>query len=345
MFAVYFRFIFRREQDLPYNHEPISIIVAARNEAENLRKFLPSVLKQDRDVMEVIVADDGSTDETPRVLFELGEQYPTLRIIRIEKSVGKKQALAQAIRAAKYDLLVFTDADCRPSSVRWASEMASRFTPGIEIVLGYGAYTVQKGLLNRFVQLDTALIVARYFGFAMWGKPYMGVGRNLAYRKSLWERVGGFDAHADLPYGDDDLFVLQAARKNNTALCLDPMAFTYSVPPQSFGKWFRQKTRHLHAGKRYPKAISWALASEFLFDGLFWLGGLMMVLAGGGIWFLFLLSFYFIYKTVVFNNIYKVLIVKSKWNFLPILSVGLSLALFLMGINAIFAKTLKWKQD
>ena len=345
VFGIYMRFVIRREKDLPYNHEPISIIIAARNEAENLRQFLPSVLSQDRDVMEVIVVNDGSTDETAKVLYEFAEQFPVLRVIHMEKPMGKKQALAHAIQSARYDLLLFTDADCKPSSVRWASEMASRFTEGIEIVLGYGGYEKRKGWLNKLIQLDTAMIAARYAGFAIWGKPYMGVGRNLAYRKSLWDKIGGFSSHADLPYGDDDLFIMEAANKKNTAICFDSIAFTYSVPKESIKEWFTQKTRHLHAGKRYKKSTAWMLGSEFLFEALFWISGLVLCMLGGGIWFVFLLTFYFLYKLFIVHGIFKVLTVRLSIVFLPILSVVLLFALFLIGINAIFARQVKWKQE
>lgn len=344
-FGIYMRFLFRRERDMPYNHEPISIIIAVKNEEKNLREFLPFVLEQDREIMQVIVVNDGSTDHTAKVLYELSEQYSMLKVIHIEKSVGKKQALSKGIEAAEYDLLLFTDADCKPASRQWAAEMASNFTEGVEIVLGYGAYSVQKGWLNKLIQLDTAIIAARYAGFAMWGKPYMGVGRNLAYRKSLWQQVEGFSAHADLPYGDDDLFVMQAARGSNTRLCFHPNAFTYSVPKENLKDWIQQKTRHLHAGKRYKKSFSVLLASEVISEILFWITGISLLVMGGGIWFLFLLTFYLLYKIFTLHNIYKLLNINTRFNFLPILSVVLLLALFLIGINAIFAKQVTWKES
>lgn len=345
MFGIYMRFLFRRERDMPYNHEPISIIIAAKNEAENLKQFLPSVLEQDRDVMEVIVVNDGSTDHTAKVLYEFSEQYPFLKIINLEKSVGKKRALTQAIQLAQYDLLLFTDADCKPVSNKWAAEMASNFTEGVEIVLGYGGYFTQKGWLNKLIQLDTATIAARYAGFTIWGKPYMGVGRNLAYRKSLWEKVNGFSSHDDLPYGDDDLFIMEAADKYNTRLCFHPHAFTHSVPKENGKEWRQQKLRHMLAGKRYNKGISFLLGLEVFSEILFWISGIIICILGGGIWFLFLLTFYLLYKIFILNNIYKLLNIKNKFSFLPILSVVLLLALFLIGINAIFAKQVTWKQD
>ena len=345
MFGVYMRFLLRREVDMPYNHEPISIIIAARNEADNLTQFLPDVLKQDRDLFEVIVINDGSTDNTASILDSFAKEYTLLKVIHLEKAVGKKQALSQAIEAARYDLLLFTDADCKPASKMWAAEMASKFTEGIEIVLGYGAYSVQKGWLNKLIQLDTAVIAARYAGFALWGKPYMGVGRNMAYRKSTWEKANGFSTHTDLPYGDDDLFVMQVANGSNTALCFHPQAFTYSVPPPNFSAWIRQKNRHMLAGKRYKKSISLLLGAEMSFELLFWISGLLTFAIHAWVWFLFLLTFYFLHKVFVLNGIYKTLTVKTKFNFSPILSVVLLFALFLIGINAIFARQVTWKQE
>lgn len=344
LFGIYVRFLFRKEKDLPYNHEPLSIIIAARNEADNLQKFLPAVLQQERDRFEVIVVNDGSVDSTREVLNRFVEDFPSLRVIHSDKPLGKKRALTAGIREARYDLLLFTDADCVPASRRWAAGMASHFTDGIEIVLGYGAYKTAPGLLNRIVQTDTALIAARYAGFTLWKKPLMGVGRNLAYRKSLWEKHSGFSADEDIPYGDDDLFIMRAANADNTALCFHPAAYTYSVPPQTWRAWFNQKIRHLKAGVRYPKSNLFLLSAEPVFEGLFWLSGLMMLPAGGGIWFLFFLSFYWVYKTLILRNIYNTLNIKTGKLFITPVSIILLFALFFIGINATFAKSVSWKE-
>lgn len=344
IFGVYMRFVLRREKDLPYNHEPISIIIAARNELHNLQKHLPVVLNQDRDLFEVIVVDDASTDGSSNYLRKLSGEHPVLKIIHIPESSGKKQALKAGIEAAQYDLLLFTDADCQPASKRWASEMASRFTPAIEIVLGYGAYEAKPGLLNALIQTDTALIAARYAGFALWKRAYMGVGRNLAYRKSCWLRNSGFQSHSDLPYGDDDLFVGMAANKTNTALCFDPNAFTYSVAPQTFLAWVQQKKRHLHAGIRYKKSTWLLLAGESFAELLFWFSGWVLVLTGAGIWFGFLLSFYLLYKVLILGGIFKLLKIKTNSILAVALSVFLFFALFLIGINTIFVKQVSWNK-
>lgn len=235
----------------------LSVLVCARNEAENLRRHLPAVLEQDYPHFEVVVADDDSSDATPQVLKGLEARYPHLRTVHLspKTSPGKKAALSAAIAQAQHEWLVFTDADCRPASTQWLRHVAWCMRCGHgyvpEIVLGYGPLTPAPGLLNRWARFETAYTVLQYGGFALAGLPYMGVGRNLAWQKPLFTRAGGFSAHADLASGDDDLLVNAVATRYNTVLCFAPEAFVYSPAPPHWAAWMRQKRRHLSAGVRY----------------------------------------------------------------------------------------------
>jgi cellulose synthase/poly-beta-1,6-N-acetylglucosamine synthase-like glycosyltransferase len=235
----------------------LSVLICARNEAENLQRHLPAVLEQDYPCFEVIVADDDSSDATLQVLDTLQGQYSHLRRVRLspKTSPGKKAALSTAIAQAQHPWLVFTDADCRPASPQWLRRMARHLLPdeghAPEIVLGYGPLTPAPGLLNRWARFETVYTALQYGGFALAGLPYMGVGRNLAWQKPLFARAGGFSAHADLASGDDDLLVNAVATHHNTALCFDPEAFVYSPAPPTWAAWVRQKRRHLSAGVRY----------------------------------------------------------------------------------------------
>lgn len=260
------RFAFFRAQNtaLPQQQaaatSTVSIIICARNEAENLRRNLPDVLRQEfpNGAFEVIVVDDASTDDTPQVLADFEKNWPRLRVVRLlsKKSPGKKAALAAGIAAAKHENLLLTDADCRPSTPFWLAKMAAHLAqPGIEIVLGYAPFfaDAQPSLLNRWARFEAAWTAMQYFSFALAGHPYMGVGRNLAWKKSLFEAVGGFRAHEDLASGDDDLFVNAAARADNTAICADPDTFVFSEAKRTWRDYFQQKTRHLSAGARYRR--------------------------------------------------------------------------------------------
>jgi len=245
-------------------HPKLSVVICARNEAENLRQNLPAVLEQQYSEFEVVVVDDDSSDDTPAVLRFFQEKYPHLRVLRIspKTSPGKKHALAQGIAAARHEHLVFTDADCRPAGPEWLEVLSLEFRvlsdstlntqhSKPEILLGYAPYRPAPGLLNRWIRFETVQTAMQYFSFALIGQPYMGVGRNLAWKKKLFERVGGFAAHANLPSGDDDLLVNAAARADNTAICLHPQAFVFSEAEKTWPAWWRQKQRHLTAGVRY----------------------------------------------------------------------------------------------
>jgi biofilm PGA synthesis N-glycosyltransferase PgaC len=265
----------------------LSVIVCARNEAENLERFLPSVLRQRYPAFEVIVVDDASTDATPEVLDRLRERFGNLVVLRLDEKTapGKKEALERGIAAARFEHLAFMDADCQPASDRWLTSLAAGFAaaPGVEIVLGYGPLRREPGHWNGWARFETVHTAMHYFALARVGCPYMGVGRNLAWKKELFARVGGFAAHSDLPSGDDDLLVNAAARPGNVALCLTPAAFVYSAAPSTPADWFHQKRRHLGAGPRYRLSHRLVLGMLALSHSLHYLTALVLLAAGIGI--------------------------------------------------------------
>lgn len=268
---------------------PISIIICARNEADNLRRFLPGILNQEYSgEWEVVVVDDASEDETPVVLRIFQDKNPRMRSVRIfeKKHAGKKHALAEGIAAAKFENLLLTDADCEPASSRWLALMADKLgkKPETEIVLGYSPMRESEGWLSHWSRFETAYTAIQYFSFALAGLPYMGVGRNLALKKAAFERAGGFAGHWHIASGDDDLLVNAAANKRNTAICLCPDSFVRSESKKTWREWARQKRRHLSAGRCYRPMHQILLATVsasqvlhyFLFTVLM-LGGFGMV--------------------------------------------------------------------
>lgn len=270
----YLRVAFYRPGDSKENKEAVSVIICARNEAENLEVFLPSVLEQEYDDFEVIVVDDCSDDDTEEVLEKYAKQYNRLKVTRIHKESslrhGKKMALFLGIKAAKNELLLLTDADCQPVSSQWISSFASHFNDSTAFVLGYGGYLRKKGLLNKYIRYDTMFIAMQYAGMAMAGFPYMGVGRNLAYRKSLFMKNKGFGPNINLQSGDDDLFVNKLAGKKNTLVNLDPASFTRSIPSKTWKEFHKQKTRHFSSSSYYRKSSKFLLAAEPLSRLLFY---------------------------------------------------------------------------
>jgi poly-beta-1,6-N-acetyl-D-glucosamine synthase len=236
---------------------PLSVVICARNEAENLSKFLPAVLEQDYPSFEVVVVNDCSEDNTFEILGEMMKRYPHLKVSLIQKDPGfthtKKLAMLIGIKAAKNDLLVFTDADCRPASANWLREVAAAASDKAELIIGYGGFMPEKGILNSYIRYETMFVAMQYFGMAMAGVPYMGVGRNLAYRRSYFFNRGGFGPHNHILSGDDDLFVNRNATADNCSLMLSHDSFTLSVAQKTFRTWAKQKRRHFSAAAYYRK--------------------------------------------------------------------------------------------
>lgn len=255
--------------------DPVSVIICAKNEADNLLKYLPLVLEQDYPEFQVVVVNDGSQDETPDILAGMQKKYKHLYVTRIEHTHpyphAKKLAQTIGVKAARFDQLLFIDADCRPASPNWIRCMQSNFLPRKEIVLGYGAYEKKKGFVNRFIRMDTVWIAQQYISFAIRGIPYMGCGRNLAYRRSLFFNNKGFANQLHLQSGDDDLFVNHTANKTNTAIEIDPDSVTVSEPMSTMTDWLRQKRRHLTTGIHYRAFHRFLIGLEIVSRVLFYI--------------------------------------------------------------------------
>ncbi|PZX20765.1 cellulose synthase/poly-beta-1,6-N-acetylglucosamine synthase-like glycosyltransferase [Breznakibacter xylanolyticus] len=253
----------------------VSVVVCAKNEAANLSKFLPIILTQDYPQFEVVVVNDASTDDSDMVLAQMKISYPNLyyTTIPVDRRFlhSKKLAVNIGIKAAKYEHLLFTDADCMPESDHWIRLMMSGFaSPGKELVVGYSPYARLKGMLNCWVRYETFWNGLQYLGFALMGKAYMGVGRNMAYTKSLFQRNSGFSRHVYLASGDDDLFVRDAATPDNVAVVVAPGSKMRSQPVTSWGNWMMQKARHLSTAPLYQPKFKFLLSCEPVSRELLW---------------------------------------------------------------------------
>lgn len=277
---VFLKFVLYKKTKTDTRLPEISVLICAKNEEQNLERFLPLVLEQDYPEFEVIVVNHGSTDDTELRLVELKSRFKHLRYTSLppnDKSrQGKKLALTIGLKAAAYEHIILTDADCYPESNQWLRLIASNFSEEHTIVLGYGGYQRGKGLLNTMIRYETTFTAIQYFSYAIKGKPYMGVGRNLAYRKTLFFENKGFSGHLHLLSGDDDLFVNQNATAKNCTVEFSPGSRTYSLPKTRFSSWIVQKKRHLTAGNLYKGGSRIRLAGEWgsriiLYTTLVWI--------------------------------------------------------------------------
>jgi glycosyltransferase involved in cell wall biosynthesis len=246
------------------SEHPVSVIICARDEAANLATNLPGILVQDyKTTHEVVLVNDNSTDEGKYVIEEFQRTFKNINHIQLTQEAkmisGKKFPLSMGIKSAKYEIVLLTDADCIPASEFWIQKMQDAYDENTEIVLGYGAYHKREGLLNKLIRYETFHTAIQYLSYALAGKPYMGVGRNLSYKKEVFLRNKGFSSINQIPSGDDDLFINQVANARNTAIVIDPQAHMLSEPKKSWGDWMTQKYRHYTTSKYYKGAHKFLL--------------------------------------------------------------------------------------
>ncbi|RYD58957.1 MAG: glycosyltransferase [Sphingobacteriales bacterium] len=291
IFRIFSHFFFPAENYRIVNRKPVSVIICARNEAENLRKNLPAVLSQrytnetGNPLFEVVVVNDGSEDDTEMVLAELSRQYGHLSYVNIPHDIdrrlpGKKEALRKGASTAQYDYLLMTDADCTPASEHWLEHMVSPLHDGKAISAGYGKFRQEAGWLNTFIRWETVHTFLQYSSYARAGRPYMAVGRNIACTKNALLQAQQSEAWAKLPSGDDDLLINTVATKDNLAIISDPEAFTISDAKQTYADWVAQKQRHFSTGKYYRPA-NWLLVGGYaVVHALTWLLFFLLLVIG-----------------------------------------------------------------
>lgn len=315
-----------RHPDKPLRKDPVSVIICARNEEENLKNFLPAVLEQDYPGFEVIVVNDCSEDDSYNVLGEYLKKYPNLHVSNITRDPQfthyKKFAQFIGIKAAKNEMLIFTDADCKPESEAWIGKMASRFDDKTGFVLGYGGYFSKPGLLNKYIRYDSLSIAMQYLGMAIRGVPYMGVGRNLAYRRSLFFEKKGFGSHNHLVSGDDDLFINSNVTVNNIAVEFRHESHTRSGPALNVIEFYKQKKRHLTTANHYKLRDKALLIAEPASRVLFYVS-FIILLANLYLWPVVLVIFgiRLITQLIVLSLVQKKLNEKGLLPFIPIFDI------------------------
>ena len=285
----YFLFFFTRlafykkKQTTASQTHPVSVIICARDEVKNLTENLPAILSQDYNTThEVIVVNDNSWDDSKYVLEDFKKNFSQLQVVELTQEAkvvpGKKFPLSIGIKSARYEIILLTDADCKPAGDHWIESMQNAYAENTEIVLGYGAFHKNNRLLNKIIRWETFHSALQYLSYSLAGIPYMGVGRNLSYKKEIFFRHKGFAAHNNIPGGDDDLFINLAASGSNTKINIDKGSFTFSTPAEKWKQWIAQKRRHYTTGKFYKPIHKFLLGlyalSHFLFYPLLIMSGI-----------------------------------------------------------------------
>jgi len=280
----------------------ISVIVAARNEERHLASLLSNLLKQEypQDKCEIIIVNDRSTDKTKYILKNFSQKYPRIRYISIKDEisglVGKKRALTEGIRLAQGEVLLFTDADCRPGKF-WLSSMNEIFSRGFDVVVGYSPLVCRnKGNMKRIICMLKKLERLAMFTFSAgsigWNWGITATGRNFAYKKEVFESLNGFDGIGHVPSGDDDLFLQKISKnkKYGIGFAAAYRSFVPSIEQKSGSQTFQQEKRRGSKWRYYPPLVKFVSLAAFIFLFLL-LAAFICALAGVVTWRFFLIVF------------------------------------------------------
>ncbi|WP_046758811.1 glycosyltransferase [Kordia jejudonensis] len=327
---------------------PVSVIVCAKNEAENLEKLIPELLRQSYKKFEIVLINDASSDETLEIMERFQKKHDNIKIVNVENNEAfwgnKKYALTLGIKAATHNYLLFTDADCKPISNHWITEMSQCFSSDKKIIIGYGAYAKKKySLLNILIRFETVMAAIQAFSYAKIGIPYTAVGRNLAYHRDEFYAVNGFVNHMKIRSGDDDLFIKDATTRKNTAICFSKDSFTISQAKTGFIAWFRQKRRHVSTSSHYKFIHKFLLGFFYLTQVLFWIFAIGLLFTSMWQLALCVLAFRIIFQYFIIGFAASKLKEQDILYFLPLLEIFLVIIHFGIFITNLTSKPTHWK--
>ncbi len=333
-----------QRRSMPIN-PPISVIVCAHNEEKNLTDLIPKILNQEYPIFELIVVNDRSTDGTISTFNNFTS--PQLQTINISKTPrdwnSKKYALKQGVSKAKYDWVLVTDADCLPASNNWIKSMANHIHSQTEIVLSAAPINAIPGFLNQIIQFETFQTSFQFLGLASVKHPYMGLGRNMLYKKNLIETSQIFDEYKSLTGGDDDLLINEKSSKNNTSINIDNRAFCYSNPKETWKKWLIQKIRHLSVGKHYKTSSKLIISLLHTSTLLFYACSLYLIVKNQDFFFtLILFSLRTLTIFFIFDMVSKKLGCKIRKYYIIVLDVLYMSYIWTIGPLAMFLKRIRW---
>jgi cellulose synthase/poly-beta-1,6-N-acetylglucosamine synthase-like glycosyltransferase len=349
VYLLVFNIAFSRKRIAPQPTDvPVSVIVCAHDEEENLKQLIPLLLQQDHPEFEVIIVDDRSNDGTYDYLLHETKVQSRLKMVHVNRTPphvnGKKYSLTLGIKAAQYEWILLTDADCRPDSPNWIKTMSACFTDTKKFVIGFSPYQKEGGLLNAFIRFESLLTAIQYVSYSLLGNPYMAVGRNLAYRKSLFLEKKGFNEHINLTGGDDDVFVNQHARGVETVVCIEKEAVVHSIAKRTWGEFFKQKKRHLSVGKLYRFKHRFLLGIFAITWLLTWFLGIpLAIFSPIKYWIIGIFAFRIIFLTITTQISVKHLGQRFEAWLVPVLDFVFSIYYLSTGFVALVSKKVKWK--
>ena len=331
-----------KENSLPKEqkiNQPITLVICVKNALHQLTNLLKRIDKLDTKNYDVnvLIVDDYSDTPLDSNQQTLICRYP-IEIIKPDINIpGKKAAIMTGILACKEGVILLTDVDCLPSE-QWVNHMV-KATKNDRITLGYSPFIRRRTTVNKWARYENVITAIQYLGWALLGKPYMGVGRNMAFNATVISNLTLDDLHPSLPGGDDDMLVQYVGQAD---VCLDSDAFVFTEGPSSWTSYFAQKRRHYGISTRYPLPTKIKLSIYSLTQIGVLILSLVGLLSGMGK----LVLIIWIVRTLLMlgssAQVFKRLNQFDLWYWIPLLDVMLSLYYIVFGFTFLLPKSKQW---
>jgi len=255
----------------------VSVIIPFRNEYENLERTCGTLSRLDypESLLEVIFVDDHSGDGSSGLIegfVKEGAFNFDVKVLKLSAKEGssKKAALKKGIGKARGRLIVTTDADCSFGPFWVKSLVAVYEKTSSKILWGPVRYRPGKGFLSKFFNLEFISLVTSGGGASGAGKPFICNGANLAFERSAFDEVNGYEGNEKYASGDDVFLLHKIIKKYGTGAAMfvrkEP-AIIDTAPPESLSSFLLQRIRWASKSTGYRERQSVLVtATVFLFN-------------------------------------------------------------------------------
>ncbi len=293
----------------------LSLIICTKGASILLIKYLEKFINQDYTKFEIVLIYNELDREIKEKLESIMASSSIFSMYELHTDIvpyhEKKQALHFGIQHAKFDWIVTSDDDCYPSSDQWFNEINKIIgSKNPDIVLGISPYILQNSFINKWIRYDGLLVAQSMILETNQGRPYMGIGRNMAFKKALWSE-SYLEKFKNIGHGDDSSLVQFYAADKTIVLLCQPVV--YSFPKLNLKDWLIQKNRHISCGKLYKIKTLFRLSLLPVFSVVFW--GIIwtwMSYFSVNFWVFILVFFYLLLKSMIILNFEIKLNVKHK---------------------------------
>jgi cellulose synthase/poly-beta-1,6-N-acetylglucosamine synthase-like glycosyltransferase len=323
---------------------PVSIVVACKNEEQNIERLLLTLKQQNHQNFELMLVNDHSTDNTEQIIENARPDFTQLLLINATGH-GKKNAIKEGILKAKNELIITTDADCAPT-MNWLETIISFQSQNkCDLIICPVNISSQGSFFTRMQSLEFASLITSGAGAVGAGMPILCNAANMAFTKKAW-----LESQSDLCESEqsgDDIFLLQSLKKKNGVINFlkSTASFVETNPAKSLKAFFKQRQRWAAKSTAYTdgQLIFTSLVVFFISFVQILLFGLSCFYPQFLIPFLVIFAFKYLIDSLFLNSVRTFFQIKNVWINSFFLSLIYPFYIVLVAVSGLILKPTTWK--